>query len=342
MDKIEFRKTKIEYGVDGDKNDAVNIFVNGRNLLDDIHRYEKKFHIAGGHTPITTYKLYENLAEDHLKQSVPIYGCGCGIIDCCPVYISVKIDDKFVIWNNFKFGNVFINDDNKFKRLIFDREQYFAEIENLKKMTFENNLKIEYGEIIMGGMIKLSVKKYEQNFDFWFFEYHCDPIPKLVELLNFIQKGENVSKLDFMDELNYYENKVAFQISVWHSLPKKVWLTLKIFDNDIVFHDVYLRDELEEMLKKIFSDLLNDEKFPYFYPVSDCYDEDSFDDALELAENMAENIPNLNDEERFAKEEEFFLQMMKEGKVKLVDSYKKFLEKYKKMLTDYIIPKTWF
>jgi hypothetical protein len=93
MDKIEFRRTKIKYGADTEKSVAINIFVNGRNLLDDIHRYEENRHIGGGHVPITNYELYESLAEDYSKKDVPIYGCGCGVIECCPVYISVKVNE---------------------------------------------------------------------------------------------------------------------------------------------------------------------------------------------------------------------------------------------------------
>ena len=96
------------------------------------------------------------------------------------------------------------------------------------------------------------------------------------------------------------------------------------------------------MLKKILSDLLNDKKFPYIYPLYDHYDEVSFDEVANLVDIKVKNIKDLTDEEKDLKEAELLLQMLKEGKVKLCDAYKIFIDKYKRMLTEYKIPKKWF
>ncbi len=71
-----------------------------------------------------------------MTTPVPIYGCICGFIDCCPIYVSVSADDEFVMWDNFKFPDEIFNRHNKprqkFHKLTFDQAQYFSEIEKLK------------------------------------------------------------------------------------------------------------------------------------------------------------------------------------------------------------------
>ena len=145
MDKIEFNPTKIEYGADGFESDAADIFINGKNFLDAIHAYEKVHNINGGHVPITTYELYQSLAKDYLKNSVPIYGCGCGVIDCSPVYVKISVDDEIVTWDNFKFPQAFADKFcPKFEKQTFDKKQYFDEIDKLKHWIFDKSAVIEY------------------------------------------------------------------------------------------------------------------------------------------------------------------------------------------------------
>ena len=137
MDTINFKLTKVKYGISEVESEAVEIFVNGKNFLEEIHAYEKFHKINGGHVPIMPKELYQSLAEDYLTKSVPIYGCICGFIDCCPVYVSIIVDDEFVTWDNFQFPDeVIFNYPNKprkkFHKLTFDKAQYFSEIEKLK------------------------------------------------------------------------------------------------------------------------------------------------------------------------------------------------------------------
>ena len=139
MDKITFKLTKVKYGIDEIESDAVNIFINGENFLDAIHAYEKFHKINGEHVPITPYELYQSLAEDYLTESVPIYGCICGLIDCCPVYVSISVNENSVTWDNFIFPDEFFSRSHKprkkFHKLTFDKAQYLDEIEKLKNFS---------------------------------------------------------------------------------------------------------------------------------------------------------------------------------------------------------------
>lgn len=62
MDTINFKLTKVKYGIDEVESDAVEIFVNGKNFLEEIHAYEKFHKINGGHVPIMPEELYQSLA----------------------------------------------------------------------------------------------------------------------------------------------------------------------------------------------------------------------------------------------------------------------------------------
>lgn len=135
MDKINFKQTKIKYGADDTESDAVEIFVNGKNFLKKIHDYETLHNINGGHVPIMIHELYQSLAEDYLKESVPIYGCGCGVVDCSPVYVSVNVDENFVTWDKFVFPDEFFNPKKNlvrnFASIFFKKPNTSTKLKNL-------------------------------------------------------------------------------------------------------------------------------------------------------------------------------------------------------------------
>lgn len=72
MDTIEFRLTYFAYAGHEYSNTAVNIFINGENLLPRIHKFEKSVGCNGGHAPMYLNTLYKSLAEDYKTDSVPI------------------------------------------------------------------------------------------------------------------------------------------------------------------------------------------------------------------------------------------------------------------------------
>ena len=228
----------------------------------------------------------------------------------------------------------------------------------MEKMKLYENVKIEYGGIDYGSL-NLTLKNKDVTFNFWFDDLLSDPIPDIVKLLNFVQDGKILGKItntgaffrpivlefgenDLEFEVDYEKRDLAFQILAWHSTTKKICLDFKIYGKKITFRCFYFRDELTNMLKKILSDLLNDEKFPYFYPLYNRYDDIAFDKIADLIEATVKNIPDLTDKEKHIKADELLLQMMKDDKIELCKSYKIFVEKYKKMLTDYVVPENWF
>ena len=214
------------------------------------------------------------------------------------------------------------------------------EIES-KKDCSSDSLKIEYGGIICG-FIKLHFKKKNYFCEITFDQLVNDPIPQLVNFFLQVRNGEDCEE-HFSDEWF----RVPQLSMAAHQNGGTIFFVLKIYkyehitETDVIFEEIYFRDEFETMLKKIFDDLLHDEKFPYIYPMYHRYDDKQMDEVYELACQMANNIPNLTDEERNDKEDKFLLQMMRYGKIKPDDCDAVFIEKYKKMLANYIVPENW-
>lgn len=174
----------------------------------------------------------------------------------------------------------------------------------------------------------MKIKRRGEEFKFSFDALTSDPIPNIVKLLQFVAAGVNLptnqaggyrsAGFDFGDndlefKIDPDKRNLEFQIRAWHDTNNKIWLTFKIFykqayGKEITFADVYLRDNLKDMLKKILSNLFNDEKFPYAYPLYGRYDDVSFENFGDLAEEIVKNIPNLTDEEREHMEEKLLLQ----------------------------------
>lgn len=144
MDTLEFRLTYFQYGADNDSSPAVNIFINGEDLLPRIHEFEKSVGCNGGHAPILVEELYDSLSEDYKTDSVPIYGCGCGFTDCCAIYLTVEVGEKTVTWKNFILPDEYLRDKiiypRRFGEFVFDKAQYFREIHKLKLWRFNDAL----------------------------------------------------------------------------------------------------------------------------------------------------------------------------------------------------------
>ena len=90
------------------------------------------------------------------------------------------------------------------------------------------------------------------------------------------------------------------------------------------------------MFKKLFSDLLYDKYFPYSYPCFWYICEDTDDAIFDSVEEELEKLHpdwNMGDILNFA---------VANWKFSLSDRNKNFFEKYKKMLSEYIIPDRWF
>ena len=195
-----------------------------------------------------------------------------------------------------------------------------------------NSLSIEYAGID-GGDIKLVVKKAAQEFEFYFDELLDDPLPDLVKFFNAVRGGEDYFDVDIIDA--GYCDTVAFKLSLKSWSDGQVCFCVELVGEKIIFREYLPREELAAMFKKFFDDLLNDKYFPYSYP---CFwylaisDEKYFDAVTDEIEAKHPDW-ETGDVWNYA---------AKAKGVKLAPCYEKYLEHYKKMLTEYVFPKNWF
>ena len=185
---------------------------------------------------------------------------------------------------------------------------------------------IEYGGIECGE-IKIIIKKNVQTFEFYFDELLDDPLPDLVKFFNAVRGGEDYFEINIMLD----DGRIAFKLSIKSSINDQVHFYVDLVGESLTLH--LRREELTAMFKKIFDALLNDKYFPYSYPCyGNIHEEDNLYDELI---DEAKKYPNwsFGDVLNHAAEA---------GQLKLSTPYEKYLEHYRKMLTDYVIPDKWF
>lgn len=333
MDKIEFRLTYFSYAGHEYSDSAINIFINSKNLLPRIHEFEKSVGCNGGHAPMYLDILHSSLAEDYKTEVlVPIYCCGCGDIDCSAIYISVEVDDETVTWKNFILPDENLRDEfiyeRRFGEFVFDKAQYFREVEKLKLWRDNDSLTVEYGGVECGD-IKLVVNK-AQTFEFYFDELLDDPLPDLVKFFNAVRGGED----HFETKLVWHNESDVLKLSLEPWFDEKVRFYVELVHKKLVFCQWLRREELADMFKKIFNDLLNDKYFPYSYPCFWYLGEEA-DPNGEVIDAIEEAHPDweTGDVWNYA---------VATGQLKLTPRHEKYLEHYKRMLSDYIIPDKWF
>ena len=160
-DIIEFRLTGYCYGPDNLPTPTVEIYINGENFRHKVCAVERPFAEAegnpgiAGHATITPMELYEALHDDYLHyESVSILGCGCGVIECWPLDVSVDVGEKTVIWYGFNMYHRENWDYSSLGRFVFDKQQYFHAVDKLLI------LKKQGQEIIDNFQVAFDVQKH--------------------------------------------------------------------------------------------------------------------------------------------------------------------------------------
>ena len=144
MDTLDFRLNALNFAADKVSVAVADIFINGQPLWESIFK---------AHASISVAELHENLSAKYKAGSVAILGCG--VPECFPVFVTVEINADTVVWKNFVTPQ---NIPKSFGEFVFGREQYFREVDKLKRWRENESLTVEYGGIECGEM-KLVVKK---------------------------------------------------------------------------------------------------------------------------------------------------------------------------------------
>ena len=108
--KIIDPKGKEDWADDYDISEAVEIYINGREIIELLKEIETPFamdeghiDIAGAYGHLTPKELYSELTD--AEESSLLCCDGCGFIGCWSVLVSVKMDDIYVYWNEFKHNH---------------------------------------------------------------------------------------------------------------------------------------------------------------------------------------------------------------------------------------------
>ena len=364
MDTIEFKIVTKEYYHYNLECDLVDIFVNGKNLLDTVRDFEISIgHEDGGdYCQVMPERLYIDLIDSYKEDSIFIYDCICACDGCNPFCVYIDVGEKVVTWYDFMTSEEYFDDlckENNFAMfkeriknksglppLVFDKKQYFNAICVLRDWVLDNNFSINYAGIECG-YLELIFKTPTESYKFVFDELLSDPIPQLVELFNYIQRcikfdnehRERGISIGYEFETNlldtYDDRKIALKISVKHYDLRNI-LNFEIPDKKISFTHTHLCVEWLEMFKKLFSNLLNDKDFPYSYPCFWYLGEDQGDGIYDtITDEIEAAHPNWTNGE-------ILNYAVKEGKLELSQRHKIYLNHYKRMLTEYKIPKKWF
>lgn len=196
---------------------------------------------------------------------------------------------------------------------------------------FGEKLKIEYGGVECGFVI-LKIKEGFSVYEFIFDENLSDPFPKLVNFYLNLQNGRNCSE-SFTD--TYDERIIVFKISAQFD-NDKVFLTIELTKKEITLNETFRRQELLNMIKKIFDSLLSDKYFPYSYP---CFLYISEISGTTFSDAIMDTIQNSR---RDSSNGDILNNAVESGRLKLEPHHKRFIANYRRMLTHFIIPNDWF
>jgi hypothetical protein len=146
VDTIRFEIGKREDPADG-LVDAVNVFVNGRNLVDVLREVELPFRAREGKPDLasryvglppeeiflpsprllgepTTY--YDH---DSVEGKIAVLGCGCGDVGCWPFRVKITLREDVVIWDGFEQPHRRAWRYDEMRPFVFDRAQYLSALD---------------------------------------------------------------------------------------------------------------------------------------------------------------------------------------------------------------------
>ena len=330
MDKIEFRYRKFSYGMDDYAIPAVEIFINGRDFMECVAAFERE--VCGkeqGHAPLTPRELYEGLHEDYKEDSVYIYGCTCGCPDCCPFYVEIHIVGDTVVWHDFEMDFYENRDCVPLGPFVFDKRQYFAEVDKLRLWMGGDTLRFYYGGIEYG-YLTLVAEKGEMKINMVFDELLSDPMPQIVHFLTCVKSDALVE-----EELLGHLDEPLLQISANGLYRDMMLLEMRFPQHDVIFSEILSREAIATVFQRIADGLLQDDGFIFMYPCYWYLDATSFDRVSDEAEEIGKD---LSQEEQVR----LLVRMLREANVPLEADKEEYAEKYRRMLAEYVIPEGWY
>ena len=157
VDMLSFSILKFTYGHDAEPSDVVSIYVNGHSFKEIIRHHEWYSALktgqqdsVGDYAWLTVGEIIENLEEIHDPNAEDdpetlILGCSCGYAEDRPFYVTVTEKDNQIIWSDFRNPYKLNPESSSYcdysgvGEYRFDKEQYYSEIEKLKRWRVVQN-----------------------------------------------------------------------------------------------------------------------------------------------------------------------------------------------------------
>jgi fructose 1,6-bisphosphatase len=135
IDTIEFRVELCDF--EREKRTVVNIFINGKNLINIIRNIElhqadnvRDDAVAGNYAGLSPRELWDEIHSEYQEKTV--LNCTCGCEGCWDLLAEIGKTEKYVIWRNFQQPHRPKWDYSQMKPYHFDKAQYNTELEKLK------------------------------------------------------------------------------------------------------------------------------------------------------------------------------------------------------------------
>ena len=146
MDVIRFKVGELEVPAWG-LIDAVEIFVNDRNLVEILREVELPFaaregkpRSAGKYVGLPSEDIFlpspRLLGEpvkyydyDSSQGKIAVLGCGCGDMGCWPFRVRITLREDVVVWDGFEQPHRHTWRYDELRPFVFDRTQYLSALD---------------------------------------------------------------------------------------------------------------------------------------------------------------------------------------------------------------------
>ena len=146
MDVIRFEIGEREDPANG-LVDAVEIFVNDRNLTDVLREVELPFaaregkpDLAGRYVGLPPEEIYLPSPRlfgdpatyydyDYLDGKIAVLGCVCGEVGCWPFRVRITLREDVVVWDGFEQPHRRTWRYDELRPFVFDRTQYLSALD---------------------------------------------------------------------------------------------------------------------------------------------------------------------------------------------------------------------
>ena len=110
------------------------LLIDGKDFIKEVRYWTLDKYLS----PLEPNILYDMMHHEwKTHDKVCIAGCSCGQPDCDPLYVHIEEKKYTMIWSNLTHMDEH-TDVFKINPIIFDKEEYFAELAAMRAWMLEN------------------------------------------------------------------------------------------------------------------------------------------------------------------------------------------------------------